>query len=322
MKNKTISFLDISNLGSDIPETVKDEMRIASLHGLNLTPFVHRFKNDSERIHYIRLLVQNNYINISDKILNDLDSDILRILVKYMETHTDFRVILSKYISKNNNLMIEKESLVKILLGYLKYPQIIEYDFLDIKPELVDTFIFAIKSGVDVKELQYSNFPHSTEVVKLLVNLKIAGLSIMPFIKGNWRTNQVYALISGSSIVKPEILIEDYDIDETFPSGSIKEIIRAYEISPELASLVSIKDEDGVPIYNQYQMYEVSEGVRLGLDVSSYYKPNITDLEMRLRREELIKMEEKRTGKRFKERVLSKTNIKLNDEQLDKLLQK
>ena len=98
-------------------------------------------------------------------------------------------------------------------------------------------------------------------------------------------------------------------------------IIRAYEINPELAMLVASKDEEGIPIYNQYQMYEVTEGIRLHLDVSSYYQPSYTDLQMRLKREELIKIEERRTGRKFKERILSKSNIKLDDDQLNTIIQ-
>lgn len=321
MKKSNLSFLDIDKLPSSVSESIKDEIRIANLHGYDLTRIAKRFLSDPERIYCIRRLVISGSVELEDKLLTSYDTDILRILVKYTELHMDFRVILSRYTTKDHRLLVEKDTLTKLMLGYLSNPDIFKYDFLDIKPDLVSTFIYAVKSKVDVLDLQKYSLTHPSDVVKLLVNLKVAGIPIQGFLTGDWKTSQIYALISGSSIVAPEILIEQYDVDETFPEGSIKEIIRAYEINPELAMLVASKDEEGIPIYNQYQMYEVTEGIRLHLDVSSYYQPSYTDLQMRLKREELIKIEERRTGKKFKERILSKSNIKLDDDQLNTIIQ-
>ncbi len=314
--SRPIPFLDVPKL--PLSEAVKDEIMIAQLHGIDLLPFARRFK-DNERVHCIRLLLQSG-LDESDPILSDFSTTILRILTEYKRTHTEFRIILNKYIHTNNSLRVEESTLVKVLQAYLKYRSIYDYDFVEIHPDLVDTFVYAIRMNVDVQDLQEYAKTHPVEVVKLLINLRVAGVAIYSFLSGDWQTSQIYALISGSSIVEPSVLIEDYDLDETFPEGSIREIIRAYEVDPSLATLISTKDQDGIPIYNQYQMYEITEGIKLNLDVSSYYQPTLTDLEMRLKREELIRKEEKRSGKLFKERRLSKSTILLDDEQLNNIV--
>lgn len=313
---RPIPFLDVPKL--PLSEAVKDEIMIAQLHGIDLLPFARRFK-DNERVHCIRLLLQGG-LEESDPILSDFSTTILRILTEYQHTHTEFRIILNKYVHPNNSLRVEESTLVKVLQAYLKYGSIYDYDFVEIHPDLVDTFVYAIRMNVDVQDLQEYAKTHPVEVVKLLINLRVAGVAIHSFLSGDWKTSQIYALISGSSIVEPSILIEEYDLDETFPEGSIREIIRAYEVDPALATLISTKDQDGIPIYNQYQMYEIIEGIKLNLDVSSYYQPTLTDLEMRLKREELIRKEEKRSGKLFKERRLSKSTIQLDDEQLNNIV--
>lgn len=313
---KPIPFLDVPKL--PFTESVKDEIMIAQLHGIDLIPFARRFK-DNERVHYIRLLLQGG-LDETDPVLSDFSTTILRTLTEYQRTFTDFRIILNKYVHSNNSLRVEESTLVKVLQAYLKYPSIRDYDFVEIHPDLVDTFVYAIRMNIDVQDLQDYAKTHTVEVVKLLVNLRVAGVAIQSFLSGYWQTSQIYALISGSSIVEPSVLIEDYDVDETFSAGSIREIIRAYEVDPALATLISTKDQDGIPIYNQYQMYEITEGIKLNLDVSSYYQPTLTDLEMRLKREELIRKEEKRSGKLFKERRLSKSTIQLDDEQLNNIV--
>lgn len=321
-----LAFLDIDYL--DVSESVKDELRLASLHGLNLAPFVQRFANDHERLHCIRVLLQGKSFADGNPLLTTLPNRVLECLITYQEQnnpslmHQVVAWIATNYVDDTHHLVVSETVMAKLLHAGLIHHAIFDYDLTIADDDTVDSFIYGVTHHIDLTPIvHYATSHHVPQMVALLISLSASHQDIRPFLEGEWTEPQLYALFSAPTVIKADQLLTDYHLTDTFTRGMIIEIIRGYQILPNLATLLSTTDGNGVPIYNQYQMYEIVEGMRLHIDVSSYCDPSISDLDMRLKRESLLQMKESRQGYPFKERLLSKTNVQLNDDFITQLVE-
>lgn len=312
------SFLDISSL--NLPESVKDECRIASLHGINIIVEANRYKTKPEQVREIRLLSQYKGYDNMKKYFH-LPTEVLRILRVYAEAGLSFDELLNKYMTKTNRLKVTTEVFEKIAKANITENNL-HIDFSKVRNDLVDIILFANNKKIKTEDIiAYSNETvdgnyKRVEVIKLLVTLRVADINIEPFLKDIWDEDRIFTLIQGSLIIQPDEAIKRYDLTPSFTAGEIEQIIKAHAMKPELAELLSLT-EDEIPIYNQYQAHEINEGYRLGLDISEYFDPNYSDLEMRQIREKLMKREEKKKGRKFRENLLRKVHTRLSDIRTD-----
>lgn len=292
-----MNFLDITHL--NLPESIKDEMRIACLHGLDLSRYAKKYKNNPEHVREIRLLLQ---MNTKYTRYFDLPTEIIRTFRYYELENKDPLPILHKYITPGGNKDLPSSTLEKVLKANLKVPNA-HIDFTTVRNDLVDIVLYGISKHIELADiLDYAQDKRS-DVIKLLITLRIADINIEPFLQDIWDEERILALIQGSLIVQPEQLIKNYNITPAFTASEITEVIQAHKVNPQLAQLIAYTEDD-IPIYNAYQMHEIVEGYRLGLDFEQYYDPANTDLEMRQYREKLMRREEQQRGRKFRENLL------------------
>lgn len=300
-----MSIIDITKLDT-ISDSIKDEMMIATMHGIDIEDIARKYRKEPERVRELRLLIQTTGKNNASKYktYHNLPISILRMIRYYIEDKKDVFSYLDRYITKNSKLNISEETLEKILKANLKVPNK-HIDFTKVENDIVDTILYGLKRGIEVEDIIDYSRGKRAEVVNLLVTLRTADINIEPFLNDIWTEDRIFALIQGRLVIEPEVLIQEYNITSAFTAGELTEVIRAHKISPDLASLIAYTEDD-IPIYNQYQMFEIIEGVRLGLDITNYYQPENTDLVMRSRREVLMKDKAKEKGRQFRENLVRK----------------
>lgn len=278
-----LNFFDVDKL--DLEESAKDEIRLAILHGVDLTDYI-KLGKSSEHLREYRLALQSGvpkqYINIR------VDWEVLRYIRKLSELGYDLE-FLDRYLpSANGKPTIEEDTLLKVLKCHLT-SDTSDINFMYIKNDLVDGFIYGLSMGYDMTPLERAGMTLKRDVLHLLVSLIGAGIDVRPFIEKSWSVEQIEAILRSSHIVDPAYLVNNL-INSKFTAGQIEEVARSLKYSDGL--IVAQLDEDGYPLYNEYQMYELVEGLRFSLNVELYSNPRMSDFEMRKVRERLINQKE------------------------------
>lgn len=312
-----LSFLDLDSVPEGVlSEAIKDEVRIAILHGVDITKFAEKFKNDEERVHYIRLIMQYSDVTADEKILT-LPSEILKVISDCLIHNYEYKQNLSLYVDDNYNLKLDSDKVVKILEAGKMNPGVRDYDFNDVPSDSIEPLLLAYQYDSNISDLYEFSKESSSDVVKLLVNLRRVNMDIEPFLDGLWTSEQVYAMISGKSIVSTNELLSVYNITDAFSAAQIREIIDAISFSPTLAKFLASCDKDFIPLFNNFQMYEIIEGERLGLDTAKYASPSTSQEDMRVIREKLMDEKEKESGKIFRSRLIRHDDVSIDDDLLN-----
>lgn len=298
-----MNFLEISLL--NLPESIKDEMRIAQLHGIDIGRYAMRYKQQPEHVREIRLLMQNK-LDVDAYRLFTLPTGVLHQIRRYMEEQIDFKTITNKYITSKGVSRLSNKTLEKILRANRKVNNL-HVDFRKVQNELVDDVLYGVSKHIRLDDILAYAPGKRTDIIKLLISLRVADINIEPFLQDVWDEERIIALIQGSLIIQPGDLIKEYNITPAFTDSEIEAVIQAVKVNPGLAHLIAYTEDD-IPIYNAYQMQEIIEGYRLGLDFEQYYEPTNTDLEMRQIREQLMDQEAKQKGRKFRESLLKQIN--------------
>lgn len=294
-----MNFLEVDLI--DAPDATKDEIRIGLLHGIDISKEAAQFLSDPDHIREIRLLKQLGYAKHLKAPTN-----LLKQIRAYLNLGRNPDEILDVYYNKVSNA-----KLIKIMQTAIKYP--INDNLISVPEDSLDAILYGITKQIDISEIITTIKTLRPEIVNLLVNLKISNIDIKPFVDGLWDRDRIIALLQGSVIIDPADLIREFNIGINFTAGEITEIIKAYELNYNLAVALSDTDpETDVPDYNQYQMYEITDGYKLlKAEVKSYLNPELTDLEMRQIKEKLIKERSKHNSS-FRAKILKiNRNLKL-----------
>lgn len=287
-----LSFFDIQALNTN--QDIKDELTLAFLHGLDLTKFIGHSKVDYRVLRGVRLCLEHDVplslveSNLSEKVLVAL-SDL------YSTKRTIESSGLITYFKKGYlNLMVEERTfteLVKLALLDISFNSV---DFTFLPVHHVPTFVSALHQGIQVGDLVNSALIKDVDYMEFLISLRQANIDISPFLKGDWSEDQIQAVILGRTRIAPVDLVNSY-VNENFTAGQIEYALKSLDYG--CADLVCSLDEDRYPIYNEYQMYNLVEGARFGLDYHSYANPAYNDYIMATQRNKLLlEMENKRKG--------------------------
>lgn len=285
-----LSLFDIVEM--EVNQDVKDELTLAILHGIDLTDFLSNKIVDFKVLRGIRLCMEHgvplNYIraNLHEGIL-------LPLFEVYASNRTlESTGLLVYFNSATSKLTIEEStfaSLVGLSLDNIRFDSV---DFNKIPLSVVEVFISAIQQGVDVSDLQVGYASHDKDYLEFMVSLRLSGIDISPFLDGYWSIEQVTAIIQGRNKISPVDFVENH-INENFTTGQIECCIKAFDYG--CLNLVTSLDSDGYPVFNEYQMYQITEGARFGLDYMSYADPDLNDYQMSLKRASLFQAKDAET---------------------------
>lgn len=279
-----LSFFEIQSL--DVPQNVKDELTLGILHGLDMSRFLSNDTVDFKVLRGIRLCLEHDvpmhYVeaNLSERVL-------LGLFDLYSTHRTVDSVGLAPYFNSRTSKLLIEESTFEVLVGLaLENVRFDSVDFRQVPLSTVGVFASALQQGVNVSDFEGTRASRDKDFLEFLVSLRLSGIEVKPFLSGSWSEEQVTAVIQGRSRVSVVDFVTHY-VNEFFTAGQIEQCLRAVEF--DCLDLVSSLDSDGYPIYNEYQMYQLVEGARFGLDYRSYSEPSLNDSEMSLRRTELFK---------------------------------
>lgn len=272
--NIKLSFYDIQLL--EVDSDLKDELALAFLDNLDMSPYLNR--NLTYKVFRgIRLCLKHKVpTSLIESNLNE--TTLLALAELYRKLYTLKNNNLEQYFKRGDKeLLIEEDTfrkLVDLTLSDISFETV---DFSLVPITHVKTFVSALYQGVKVDDLVRIASKKDADYLQLLISLRQAGIDIEPFLTGEWMEDQIQAIISGRSRISPVNLIRTH-INEHFTSGMIELVIKAIDYGCE--DVVTALDEDGYPLFNEYQSYNLVEGARFGLDYMKYADPNLNDYQM------------------------------------------
>lgn len=283
MQTLGLSFFDIEKL--KVSRDLKDELTIAFLHGLDLTNYLSMSGITFEVLREIRLCLEHEVpLSVIEANLNE---EVLRSLRRlYATNRTLESVALDGYFVGGYGALELEVSTFKTLVGYvLQDVEVEDIDFSIIPVKCVKLILSAKSQGLDVSDLVKIALKNDEDYLEFMVSLQLAGISIVPFLSGDWTEEQVLVVLKSRGIIAPIDLVRLY-VNQYFTAGQIEQVVRAIGFGC-VDDVVSV-DEDGYPIYNEYQMYQIVEGARFGLDYGIYLDPYLPDDEMSVIRTRLL----------------------------------
>lgn len=279
----SLSFFDIQAM--DVSQDVKDELTLGFLHGLDLHRYVTNSSVDFRVLRGIRLCLEHAVPSYIVK-ANLKESVLLGLFEVYSSNRTLMSTGLDAYFhARSWKLTIEEstfEELVKLSLSDIQFGTV---DFNKVPLSTVAVFASALAQGIDVSDIQGTRASKDKDYLEFLLSLRQSDIDISPFLNGVWSEEQVTAVIQGRSKISTVDFVKNY-VNEFFTEGQIEYCVRA--VDHGCLDLVSSVDEDGYPIFNEYQMYNIVEGARFGLDYMSYADPNLNDHQMSMKRNALF----------------------------------
>ena len=283
MQTLGLSFFDIEKL--KVSRDLKDELTIAFLHGLDLTNYLSMGGITFEVLREIRLCLEHEVpLSVIEANLNE---EVLRSLRRLYATNRTLESVgLDGYFVGGYGALELEVSTFKTLVDYVLQDVEVEgIDFSIIPVKCVKLILSAKSQGLDVSDLVKIALKNDEDYLEFMVSLQLAGISIVPFLSGDWTEEQVLVVLKSRGIIAPIDLVRLY-VNQYFTAGQIEQVVRAIGFGC-VDDVVSV-DEDGYPYYNEYQMYQIVEGARFGLDYRIYLDPYLPDDEMSVIRTRLL----------------------------------
>lgn len=300
-----VSFFDIERL--KIKQDLKDELTLAFLHGLDLTEYLNKPNITFEMIREIRLCLTHE---VPVAVINaNLDVMILRSLRRLYSTNRTLESagLTQYFVNGLGALEIEADTFELVVDYILKDLDLDDLDFTIIPKRAVKLLLTAKNQGLEVDELMKIALKQDEDYLEFMISLKLAGISITPFVDGDWSEEQVVVMLKARHIIAPVDLLRKY-VNENFLEGQIEQVIRA--IKYDCVNEITVVDSDGFPLYNEYQMYNLVEGARFGLDYNLYNDPAMSDYEMAMVRNKLMDQKDALEGIRSKLSVSKPVMVK------------
>lgn len=293
-----LSIWEITKL--DYSSDIKDELLLGVVNGVNLLRYVDMKGITSEVLRAIRLCLKHG---VSPKIIeNNLTVEVLSELVRLYSVGYNLRTAqLDRYFTPD--LTIPVDTLRLLINLSLRNVDFSDIDFGWVDEKSAEIVVEALLTGVDVNPILNSDSSSDLDVFKLLVELSKAGLDVNPFLQGVWSKEQIATIIRSRSIIPSLKLVSEY-INPNFTSGQIEYIVKAYELGNRTCfDYLTSQDNYGDPIYNEYQMFNILEGAKYGLDFQKYADPNNSDMVMSSIRNQLFKEKDNELGGRLSAQI-------------------
>lgn len=263
---------------------IQDEVRSAILDDTPISPYIKRCKDDSFRLNQIRLAIRE-YVP-SRYISTHLSATNTRWVRKIHSKGYSLKV-LDRYVTKSGVLSIPCETLDLVLSAYFDGVNVDSVDFNTVRGDLAGLVCAGLKKGYPMWIVTESPTNPSQDYLRLLMKCMNLNLDIHPFLEGNWDEERVQLIASNASKLEYTVLMKH--VNSRFSKEQLEIVIgvavKYFDFLP-----LCLKDEDGYPVFNEYQMQVLSEVIeftgkaeqlgKTGIDIEEFLKPSMSDADM------------------------------------------
>ena len=212
---------------------------------------------------------------------------------KYINTHLSgecVRLIRELYAKKAGNLSqideyipegakpeVDNETLELMLKSMCKGADISRTDFRKVSKDAVDIFCEGLEKGYPMWLCLRDGEPLEEAVVRALIKGMTLGVDIHPFLLGRWEPVNILLLLSNANRVNVNDILKYVNSHYSF--DQLCTIVECAECKLPYSKLC-LRYESGEPAFNVHQMRALMFAFENDIDVSSFYSPTISDVQM------------------------------------------
>lgn len=274
-----MNFYEINDLKID--EESKNEFRLAFLSNIKVDNMLEALKSGCTDADYFReyrlwtvLGVPNIYFKLS------LGLPVVRAITSVARKYSNIGVILDRYYSKLGVSTLDESSIVYILDKGVDNSDVFKYTYIGMSFELVKFYVDLVVQGININALLQSKIK-DLDILNMLVAMLKRNMNISRYLKSGWSLEQLEFLAE----IEDLEFINKVSSDCTVPM--LEQLYKGYVLG--IFNIIAAKDTNGLFIYNEYQLLELVEGARLGLDITKYADYRLSDKEMAAIRTDLTK---------------------------------
>lgn len=280
----------VANLGNYLSLTkgyspdIQDEIRSAVLDDTPIGVYVDKCKDDSFKLNQIRLAIRE-YVP-TRYLSTRLSASNIKQIRRIFREGLDLK-FLDAYLSAKGILSISCESLDLILSAYLDGVDVGRVNFTKIREDTVDLFCSGLKKGYPMWVLSNADASIPRNKMTLLMKCMNLNLDIHPFLDKSWDLQSINLIAVNASKLEYTVLMKH--INSRFSYGQLSQVI---SVAGEWLDFLPLclKDEDGVPVFNEYQMDVLGRVIKFNakqetlgkgiVDIEEFLKPSMSDMDM------------------------------------------
>ena len=272
-KNVTITLENYKSIFKECSPDILDEIRSAIIDDTQISRFIKPCGNDSYKLGQLRMAVREF---VPTEFLNPLLTGETIYAIRQGITNGIDMTPLLRYITKSG-LLVDSVVIEQLSQAVILGAEISRIDFTGVLGENVTILLKGLIKGYPMW-LLLDDINHLTEkqIIALMRGMAL-GLDVHPFVNGKWTDRQLILLFSYAKSIDINDLLQY--INYKFSFEILKELLPAAEEKVPITKLC-IKDEDGYPVYNQYQISVLIRAIKENCKNNDIFNPSLSDLDM------------------------------------------
>lgn len=257
---------------------ILDEIRSAVMDDTDISPYIDACGDDSYLLGQIRIALREH---IPSEFLDArLTGKTIYNIRKCFDNGRSAADLLW-YITPKA-LKVEKDVIELLSKFVLLGTNISRVDFTLVPKQLVPVFLKGLYKGFPMWILVDDSSKLDIKSVQILMRGMELGIDIQPFSSGQWGRDAMLLLFSYAKACDINMILSY--INNKFNIHQIKVLLDLASAGVPIQRLC-VKDSSGAPVYTNFQMYELGESLRNGVDIGAMFSPKLSDFEMAKMRE-------------------------------------
>ncbi len=269
-----ITLANYLEVFGDLEPDILDEIRSAILDDTPISGFIKYCEDDSYKLGQLRLAVREY---LPKEFINPRLSGRCIYLLRQLYRNGYNLSILEKYIPKRGAPTIENENLEVVLRAALHGADIKKVDFNIVPTENINIICEGLVKRYPMWLCVSPDRTLSNSIIRQLMKGMQLQIDIHPFLNGDWSENQIVTILSNATKINVNELLEN--INSKFSMEQIMEVIYVARNKLDYA-LLCLKESDGTPAFNQYQMSVIGKCLEDDILTEEIYDPQLSDMEM------------------------------------------
>lgn len=284
--NINITLENYGKVFNGVSPDILDEIRSAILDDTPIGKYINLYIEDDFTLGQIRKAIRE-YVPI--EYLNaKLPGTVLKNVRLGLKKGYDMAYILD--YANDKGLLLDAESL-EIISNFMAIGiNVSGVDFKKVPKSQVALYCKGLSYHYPMWLLLDSNL--TDEKLELMMRGMQLGIDIHPFLSNDWNDSVIVTLFSNHTKIDINAFLEL--ISPRFNNEEIKILIGLYKDNLPIEPLC-VKDTDGNPVYNIYQMDALAEATRQDLLTSQMLNPSYSDMDLY----EMIKAEKKERNRKL-----------------------
>lgn len=258
----------------DYEPDILDEIRSAILDDTPISSFIKYCGNDAYKLGQLRMAVREY---VPKEFINPRLSGRCVYYIRQMHRNGLSLDSLEFYIPKKGKPTIEDSNLETIIKAVYCGADIRKVDFNIVPTENIEVICEGLVKGYPMWLCTGTDSKITNNVIKQLMKGMQLQVDIHPFLDGTWSEEQIILVLSNATRIDVNKLLEH--ISSKFSVSQISEITRAARRKLDF-TLLCMKEEDGSPSFNEFQMDVLTRCLDDDVLTQEIYNPMLSDMEM------------------------------------------